>query len=410
MQRDSPTSWLGAPSRAVDLGVAIGAGIIEFVGTHVASLHAQNLHRTGIHQWDALGVVLLGVGPVLLVVRRRWPVAVLAGTFAATLAYSTIGYVPGPIWMALIVAFVTAIITGHRRASQVTLVAGYVGFLWLRPALGRGGGPAPQAALGLLAWLLVLMGGSEAIRFRRERAVETARTRAEEAERRASQERLRIAREIHDLVAHNMSMINVQASTALHLIDREPERAQVALEAIKSASKDALVELRSVLGVLRRADEDAPRSPTPGVDRLEELVANAAGAGLAVDMVVDGNRRPLPPTADLAAYRIVQEALTNITRHARATAATIRLEYGTRDLVVQVDDNGQGGPAGTSATTSATTSAAASAGMDGEGMDGNGIAGMRERAVVLGGTLQAGRRPEGGFRVRAWLPVGEGAT
>jgi signal transduction histidine kinase len=211
--------------------------------------------------------------------------------------------------------------------------------------------------------------------------------REEEAERRAGEERLRIAREVHDLVAHNMSLINVQASTALHLMDREPDRARAALEAIKSASKDALLELRSVLGVLRRAGEDAPRSPTPGIDRLDDLVAGAAGAGLAVEVIVDGERRSLPPTADLAAYRIVQEALTNVTRHADASAAIVRLEYGDADVVVQVDDNGQSG----------ASSVPIRAGS-------NGIAGMKERAAVLGGTLQAGPRPEGGFRVRAWLP------
>jgi signal transduction histidine kinase len=345
-------------------------------------------HQHHVRHWDGLGIALLAAGPLLLVARRRYPVGVLAGTFATTLAYSTIGYARGPIWTALIVAFATAIITGHRRAAQVSLAAGYVGFLWLRPALGRESGPGAAAALGLLAWLLLLWSGAEAIRFRRERAVEAARMREEEAERRAGDERLRIAREVHDLVAHNMSLINVQASTALHLMDREPDRARVALEAIKSASKDALVELRSVLGVLRRADEDAPRSPTPGIDRLDELVAGAAGAGLAVDVIIEGDRRALPPTADVAAYRIVQEALTNVTRHAGASAATVRLEYGDLDVVVQVDDNGQGG----------ASAAPIRAGR-------NGIAGMKERAAILGGTLQAGPRPEGGFRVRAWLPV-----
>jgi signal transduction histidine kinase len=243
-------------------------------------------------------------------------------------------------------------------------------------------------ALALLAWLLCLLSVAEVIRYRRERAIQAARTREEAAERRASEERLQIAREVHDLVAHNMSLINVQAGTALHLMDREPDRARMALEAIKAASKDALVELRSVLGVLRRAGEDAPRSPTPGIERLDDLVMAAAGSGLAVDVQIQGDRRALPPTADLAAYRIVQEALTNIARHAGAKAATVRLEYGAADVVVQVDDDGRGSGSGAS-----------------DHPGGNGITGMRERAAVLGGTLQAGPRPGGGFRVRAWLPL-----
>jgi signal transduction histidine kinase len=364
-----------------DLVVAVVVGLLQVGGTYLTGRHQPHARHL-----DLLGLALLAAGPLMLVARRRWPVGVLAGTFSTTLAYSTIGYVRGPIWTALIVAFGTAVITGHRRAAQVSLAAGYVGFLWLRPALGRGGGPGAAAAFGLLAWLLLSV--AEVIRSRRERAAEVARTREEEAERRATEERLRIAREVHDLVAHNMSLINVQASTALHLMDREPDRARVALEAIKAASKDALVELRSVLGVLRRADEDPPRMPTAGVDRLDELVAGAAGAGLVVNVIVDGDRRSLPPTADLAAYRIIQEALTNITRHADVRAATVRLEYGDADLVVQVDDDGRGSPSGSRL-----------------GAGGNGIAGMRERAAVLGGTLQAGRRPDGGFRVRAWLPV-----
>ncbi len=178
----------------------------------------------------------------------------------------------------------------------------------------------------------------------------------------------------------------MQASSALHLLGAQPERAEAALEAIKDASKHALVELRSLLGVLRRVDEDLPRSPAPGIGHLDDLVGSAANAGLDVDVVVDGDRRPLPPPVDVAAFRIVQEALTNITRHAHVTAASVRLSYGPQDVVVEVDDDGRGMTAS-------------------NGTAGTGIVGMTERAAAVGGRLHAGPRPSGGFRVRAWLPL-----
>jgi signal transduction histidine kinase len=209
----------------------------------------------------------------------------------------------------------------------------------------------------------------------------------EEARRRTSDERLRIARELHDVVAHNISLINVQAGSALHLMDQQPERARAALSAIKDASKETLVELRSVLGVLRQVDEEAPRSPAPGLAHLDDVVARANSAGLPVQVEVEGAANGLPPGVDRAAYRIVQEALTNVTRHAGPARAMVRISYGERDLVVQVDDDGIGAPG------------------NGVVSPGNGILGMRERAAALGGEVQAGPRPDGGFRVRAWLPV-----
>jgi signal transduction histidine kinase len=217
--------------------------------------------------------------------------------------------------------------------------------------------------------------------------LEAARTRAEEDRRRAGEERLRIARELHDVLAHNISLINVQAGVALHLMDEQPGQSRTALVAIKQASNDALRELRSVLDILRQGS-DAPRSPTSGLDSLDGLVANAAAAGLEVRSRVEGTPRPLPAGVDLAAFRIVQEALTNVTRHAgRPATATVLVAYGDHDLTVQVDD-------------------------DGEGVDrahpnggGNGIRGMRERAATLGGELTAGPRPGGGFRVSAQLPL-----
>ena len=196
-----------------------------------------------------------------------------------------------------------------------------------------------------------------------------------------------MARDLHDVVAHNISVINVQANTALHLMDRQPERARSALTTINDVSKQALVELRSVLGVLRDVDESAPRAPSPSLARLGDLVDSAAAAGLAVHVEEAGRPVPLPADVDLAAYRIIQEALTNSARHSGGTAATVRVAYGDGDLIVRVDDDGIGAqPAGSGFRASTRANGS-----------GNGIAGMTERAKSLGGTLRAAPRPEGGF-------------
>jgi signal transduction histidine kinase len=191
------------------------------------------------------------------------------------------------------------------------------------------------------------------------------------------------------VLAHNISLINVQAGVALHLMDEQPGQARSALEAIKQASNDALGELRSVLDVLRQGDEQPPRAPASGLASLDRLVAGAEATGLEVSTRVEGTPRPLPAGTDLAAFRIVQESLTNVTRHAGPASATVLVRYGNDDLTVQVDDDGRGPAAA-------------------DGAGGNGIRGMRERAAALGGELSAGSRPGGGFRVRARLPLDPG--
>jgi signal transduction histidine kinase len=364
----------------------LAVGVIQIVGTRFAALRQPERLEL-----DALGLVLLAVGPGALALRRRYPVGVLAFVLATTLGYLLVGYPRGPIFLALMVAFVTAVISGHRVAAVASLVVGYISFLWLPYLAGREAPPELAEALGLAAWLLVLLTASEIARSRRERALELSRTRAEQSRRRASEERLRIARELHDVLAHNISLINVQAGVALHLMDERPEQARTALTAIKQASNEALGELRSVLDILRAGHEAPPRYPTSGLRRLEDLVTKTEAAGLRVRTSVEGTPRPLPPRVDLAAFRIVQEALTNVTRHAGGAQATIKIGYGERDLTLQIDDDGRGGGAGTPS-------------------GGKGISGMRERAAALDGELEAGPRPGGGFRVRARLPLrGEGS-
>ena len=250
--------------------------------------------------------------------------------------------------------------------------------------------PRWSFALWLGVSLILLLAAAEVIRSRSQRLAALERSRQEELRRRAGEERMAMARDLHDVVAHSISVINVQANTALHLMDRQPDRARSALTTINEVSKQALVELRSVLGVLREADQSAPRAPAPGLARLADLVDTAAAAGLAVRVEESGPRAPLPADVDLAAYRIVQEALTNTARHSGGANATVRIAYSQAALVVEVDDDGALRPAGRSPVH-----------VNGSG---RGIAGMTERAAALGGSLRAGPRPGGGYQVAAMLP------
>jgi signal transduction histidine kinase len=224
--------------------------------------------------------------------------------------------------------------------------------------------------------------------------VQAEHTREDEARRRVDAERLRIARELHDVLAHGIATINVQAGVAAHVLHEHPEHAAQALQTIKQTSKDALRELRDVLGVLREADESEPREPTPGLSQLERLIDATSRAGVPTQVTISGHRPALPATVDLAAYRIVQESLTNILRHAGSTSATVAISFDAEGMTVSVDDNGRGHerlPREPSALRPRTV--------------GHGIRGMRERAHALGGELEAGPISNGGFRVHARLPI-----
>jgi signal transduction histidine kinase len=342
-------------------------------------LHQQG-HLTGL-DW-----ALVTVGPVALVARRRHPVAALWLASVVTLA-------PYPLWfgyLSLIVAFFAAAASGHRRAAWTAVAAGYLATVWLAPLAWNKPVASASTALFLAAWVAVLVIAAEALRMRRERAAEATAARQLAARHQASEERLRMARELHDVIGHNISLINVQAGVGLDLMDTQPEQARAALAAVKAVSKEALGELRTMLAALRQDGDRGSRSPVPGLGRLPELVSLTRAAGLAVTTDVAGEPRALPAGVDLAAYRIVQESLTNVARHAGPAAVTVRITYGERDLGIEIADDGR----------------LAAGNGRGEAGTGNGIPGMRERALALGGRLDAGPRPGGGFQVRARLPLG----
>ncbi|MEU9860076.1 sensor histidine kinase [Streptomyces sp. NPDC047971] len=340
---------------------------------------------------DALGRALLLAGSALLLLRHRHPVPVVFGTTALALGYFAAGYPYGPVFLLVAVACYAAIVHGHRRSAWWALGLLWAGHLllahWLyRHLPPRGDSAAPWGQeIPVALFVVAILAASELVRVRREQWAQQRAERAAAERRRADEERLRIARELHDVLAHSISVIHVQAGVGLALLDSDPEQARTALTTIKAASKEALGEVRQVLATLR-APGEAPRTPAPGLDRLPELVEQAASTGLTVETTTEGEPVALPPGTDLAAFRILQEALTNVIRHSGSRTARMLIAYRPGGVELRVDDDGPatGGDAGGS---------------------GSGLTGMRERAAALGGTIEAGTRPDGGFRVRAVLPA-----
>lgn len=422
---------LGAPPRLLtELTLVAGAALVQIGGTIMAA--RNQLDHDGLGVGAAL---VLALGVLALPIRHRFPVGVLAFTFCTTLAYWSLDNPGGPVFVSLIVALIHVVLIGRRRAAITSLVAGFVAFPWLPYLLDNGDRPSVPALAALAAWLAALISVGEVVRSRRDRAGEAARSAAEALRRQAADERVRIARDLHDSVAHNMSLISIQAGVALHLMEEdrtaeegsEGTNAQVreALEAIKGASKEALVELRSILGVLRHVDDaeemaggdahavsdlgrsevregddagaGAPRAPVPDLQRLDDLVERAGSTGLDVQVELGIERetlQALPHPVGVAAFRIIQESLTNVVRHSDSATAVVRI--GTPDrgvLAVEVLDEGLDRSRGDTGRSLDLTGG------------GSGIAGMRERAVAVGGRLEAGPRPGRGFAVRAELPV-----
>lgn len=357
-----------------------------------------------------LGFVLLVASGLVLAVRRRWPVPVFVTTAAVSVAYYTIGFSDGPGWIGLFVALYTLTAYGDGRRSLTLAGVGIAGLatVWLVAAADI----EPTAAIG---WVFFRIAASimaaalgESVRSRRavatealERARQAERTREEEARSRVDAERLRIAREVHDTVAHAIAIVNVQAGVTAYLLDKRPERAREALVTIEQTSAQALHEMRAVLGVLR--DSENGRVPHPGLGQVNELTAMAREAGLDVKLDVASSTTPLPSAVDHTVYRILQESITNVIRHVGPTRVTVALDYGTDALEVRVTDDGGRG-AGGDDTVGARPRAGAADGRSAT-EPGRGIVGMRERCGLLGGELSAGPRPCGGFEVRARLPL-----
>ncbi|MFI1763748.1 sensor histidine kinase [Streptomyces sp. NPDC020800] len=353
----------------------------------VAVLLGRESRSQGWPDLDTRAYVLVALAHLPVALRGRWPVGVFAAVQAAALVYITLGYWPvvctfGSMLALYTVASVRALRTALVCAACMTALWAYAGVVSHTPSMASVLG---QALLygSVLVWFGHLA---------RRSAELTRRLHAEQAERArraVAEERGRIARELHDVVAHHMSVISVQAGLARFVFASDPGKARGALGTIADTSGEALQELRRMLQVLREEDPEAPEgAPMPTLARLGDLLERVRSGGLPVDLAVEGTGRPLPPGVELCAYRVVQEALTNVLKHAGTASARVELRYGPNDLTVRVTDDGEG-------VNPARVSTGA----------GHGLIGMRERAKLYGGTISVGPRAEGGYQVQLTLPT-----
>jgi len=366
----------------VSLLVQVPAVFVDFVPGRGVRRVVQEVSPA----WFALSLVIALIGPLALIAARRWPGPVVSVTAAAAAADLLLFHdATRPPYLALAFAIVSAIVRGARAWAWISVAAAWVVSVVI--ALVAGLDLPPGRIVAITLGILIVMGVGEAIRTRRDNFRDFSRRFAERKQTEVQAERVRIARELHDVLAHSLSQINVQASVGLHLMDAQPDKAKDALASIKDSSKSALDEVRSMLGVLRAedgADPGAPLVPEPDLSRLAGLAASIEAQGIAVD-VQNRITTPPPAPAQLALYRIAQESLTNVLRHAKASRVTVVAEEIGGEYRLTVTDNGTGVPSSTSG--------------------GRGLLGMHERADLLGGTLEAGPRDGGGFEVRAVIPT-----
>lgn len=379
-----------AARRFPDIALALFVTVIQVLSAMIpVPLEPASTPVSGV------GYVLLVVSGVAVVARRRRPVAVFAVTGVASLIYFAFDFPDRMSYLGLFVALYTLAAYGDGQRSLRIAGAGIavLSVGWLI----AGADVEPVSAIG---WVFFRIGASviatmlgESARSRRvmaadaqERAELAERSREEEARARVDAERLRIAREVHDTVAHAIAIINVQAGVTAHVLDKRPEQARGALRTIEQTSSRALQEMRAILGVLRDGDE---REPFPGLDQIRELTGKAREAGLEIAVEQPEPVPALPSAVGSAAYRIVQESITNVIRHVGPTRVTVTVEPAVDALRIRVIDEGPRTPVpGDTGSTS-----------------GRGIAGMRERCRLLGGELDAKPRPGGGFEVIASLPL-----
>src|ERR1700726_4046446 len=382
--------WAEVARRAPVVADLIPALVLT--GFLVAASTAQQ-HATGAHRIGVGGYLLLVGAAMALALRRRWPPLAYAGSLACTCAYLLVGDPPGPILLAPFLGLV--VVLGATRSLPIWIVSTLGGAALLSAVHGAVYGWSWPVALFAAVWVCVAAVAGIALdarrRFLREsraRAEWTQRSREEEARRRMVEERLRIAREMHDVIGHSLAVISLQAGVAEHLLASRPEEACKAVSAIRGVSKQALTELRSELAALRGEGlAGADRRPTPGLSALPALAAPMRDAGLRIDLDLPQRGDEVPEIVSTAAYRIVQESLTNVARHAgTGTRASVRVVLEPDRLELEIVDDGIG--------------------VSEPPREGGGLQGMRERAAALSGAFSAGRRPEGGFRVWASLPLG----
>jgi signal transduction histidine kinase len=387
--------YLGSPAR--DAVFALGWGFTLLLGSYGEGHPSNPSDTVQFHGHVAphsnTALLLVAVAGLVLAWRRRYPVPVLCASTAAVVVYSLLGYVNGAALLAPVLALYAVATTMRVRPA---VIWGFVTLITLMAATAANN-PMGQISGGgyylVPAMVAAAVFGGIAVANRRAYVASLGERAEQDARRRLDEERLRIARELHDVVAHTMATINVQAGSALHVLQARPSavaeapmaQAAEALQSIKKASKDGLRELRAILNVLRQADEADPTAPTPGIAQLDTLAAGARQAGLETTLTVTGTPVPLPAAVDLAAYRIVQESLTNAIRHAGPATAMVALRYDEDALRLEVRDTGLGVLQGASG--------------------GHGLSGMRERATAVGGTVETGGVPGGGFLVAARLPV-----
>ncbi|MDG9728777.1 sensor histidine kinase [Streptomyces sp. DH41] len=403
---------IGAHPYALDTAIAAAVLVCMVAGSFVDP-HGPEGVSWALRTPDVLSLALMAVGAAALVFRRRAPLVVLAVTGGVAIVEGVTGEPRAPVVMSAVVALFTVAASTDRPTTW------RVGLLTMTVLTGAAmlAGSLPwyaQENLAVFAWTGIGASAGDAVRSRRafvqairDRAEKAERTREEEARRRVAEERLRIARDLHDVVAHHIALVNVQAGVAAHVMDKRPDQAKEALAHVREASRSALGELRATVGLLRQSDDpEAPTEPAPGLDRLEELVATFHHAGLHVEVARTDQGTDRPTAVDLAAYRIIQEALTNVQKHAgtRAKAEVSIVRVGPNIEVTVLDDGGgeADAPAGAPGAFARTADISARAVTGGGG---HGLLGMRERVTAVRGTLTTGPRYGGGFRVHAILPV-----
>lgn len=385
--------------RAADLVLAAGLGTVTLL---TATSGSPAVH--GRLTAAAVAVAVAACGALMW--RHRRPVSVLALTIGGVVAFHLLSGAPRTplITVPMIVFYSMAIDSGWRRTLAVG--GATVAVLAAADALVVPGSlfSALNVALVTLNGLAVATG--EAVRNRRayiaeveERARHAEQDREQEASRRVTGERLRIARDLHDVLGHQIALINIQAGVAEHVLDGRPDQARQALGHIREACRSALDGLGDTVGLLREpADTMTSARPRSGLD---ELVASFRRSGLQVAHDAEGQVRPLPPATDMTVYRIIQESLTNVSKHAHGAAAVVRLSFGPETVGVMVDNEGRDGGRNGSGDQRPASGPGGPCLVNG----GHGLSGMRERVALMGGSLDAGPRPGGGFRVSAWLPL-----